>query len=464
MRGTRLASFAWGVLVSVVLTVGAVPGAFAADVAPPAAESPTVESTPVQSGPFRPGFPIDGWMIYPSIFVGAVFDDNARQVANGTERNSGWGVRVTPNFIETYDVGIHQTLLYQVVDARLFPGIGSAPQGEPNANANSVAATVGFRHRYEAMRDLVFNFYGDYTRETDIFNSALNFNNGAIGPTPSTSPAPILLNPFGTSPAVNPVAYNQFSGGAAVTKTMGEGFVTLGGDIAHIAWDHTNSPFQIAEDGTIYRVTGRGGYNINPQFYVFAEGQGIFQHVNNSTTVDTSGYRIVGGIGTADPHSLFSGEIYGGYQFQHEDLTTDLNIPGLHGGNTHDDVFGGRLYYYPTRYWTVLAWAEESLGVTMLGSATAPVGTPTRTFTSILQTTYHLSRVWWVGARAGYTRAQYIGTPRLDHGWMAGASFNYEVWRNLVATLDYQHTANHSNAAFSSFDDNRYSAGLTYQY
>jgi len=314
------------------------------------------------------------------------------------------------------------------------------------------------------MRDLSFNFYGDYTRETDIFNSALNFNNGAIGPTPSSSPAPIFLNPFGTSPAVNPVTYNQFSAGAAATKTMGDGFVTLGGDVAHIVWDHTNSPFQIAEDGTLARVTGRFGYNVTPQFYVFAEPSGIFQRINNSTTVDTSGYRIVGGIGSADPNSLFRGEIWGGYQFQHEDLTTDLNIAGLKGGNTHDGVFGGSLYYYPTRYWTFLALAQESLGVTMLGTVTAPVGTPTRTFTSILQTTYHLSRVWSVGARAGYTRAQYIGTPRLDHGWMAGASFNYEVWRNLLATLDYQHTANHSNVVLSSFDDNRYSAGLTYQY
>jgi hypothetical protein len=462
VRGIRVAAFASGVVASAALTVGVVPDAFGADMVSSTSGFPSVESTPLQSGPFRPGFPVDSWMIYPSIFVGAVFDDNVRQSAHGTEHTSGTGVRVAPNLIETYDGGIHQTMLYQVVDARLFPGVGSAPQGQ--ADANSVAATVGFRHRYEAMRDLVFNFYGDYTRETDILNSALNFNNGAIGPTPSSSPTPIFLNPFGTSPSVNPVAYNQFSGGVAATKSLGEGFISLGGDVAHIAWDHTNSPFQIAEDGILGRVTGRVGYNVSPQFYVFAEGSGIFQHINDSTKVDTSGYRVIGGIGSADPNSLFRGEIWGGYQFQHEDLTTTLLIPGLTGGNTHDGVFGGSLYYYPTRYWTIMATAQESLGVTLLGSTTAPVGTPTRTFTSILQTTYHLSRVWSVGARAGYTRAAYIGTPRHDDGWMAGASLNYEIWRNLLATLDYQHTANHSNVILSSFDDNRYSAGLQYQY
>jgi hypothetical protein len=313
------------------------------------------------------------------------------------------------------------------------------------------------------MRDLTFNFFGDYTRETDIFNSALNFNNGGIGPTPSSSPAPIFLNPFGTTPTVNPVASNQFSGGASATKTMGQGFVSLGGSVAHIAWDRTNSPFQIAEDGTLEWVSGRIGYNVTPQFYVFADASGIFQQVNNSTTVHTSGYRVTGGIGSVDPNSLFRGEIWGGYQFQHEDVTSSL-IPGLTFPDSTSGVFGGSLYYYPTRYWTVMALAQEQLGVTMISSNGAPVGTPTRTISSILQTTYALSRVWSIGARGGYTRAEYIGTPRVDNGWMAGASFNYQVWRNLVLTLDYQHTQLHSNVLLSSFEDNRYSAGFSYQY
>ena len=81
----------------------------------------------------------------------------------------------------------------------------------------------GFTHTYEAMQDLIFNFYGNYTRQTDIFNSALQFNNGAIGPpaTPNVN-IPIILNPFGTTPGVNPIAYNQFTGGASVTKTFNQ--------------------------------------------------------------------------------------------------------------------------------------------------------------------------------------------------------------------------------------------------
>ena len=51
-----------------------------------------------------------------------------------------------------------------------------------------------------------------------------------------------------------------------------------------------------------------------------------------------------------------------------------------------------------------------------------------------------------------------------NHGWIAGASFNYEIWRNLMLTLDYQYTTVQSDAAFSDFTRNRYTAGLTYRY
>src|SRR5262249_58424604 len=70
-------------------------------------------------------------------------------------------------------------------------------------------------------------------------------------------------------------------------------------------------------DGTNYWVTGRIGKNFTPQIYAFAEASGIFQRFNNST-FDTNGYRVTGGVGSADPESLFRGEVYGGYQAQHQ--------------------------------------------------------------------------------------------------------------------------------------------------
>ena len=47
---------------------------------------------------------------------------------------------------------------------------------------------------------------------------------------------------------------------------------------------------------------------------------------------------------------------------------------------------------------------------------------------------------------------------------MAGASFNYEIWRNLLLTLDYQYSTLNSNTTFNQFSRNVVSAGVTYKY
>ena len=129
-------------------------------------------------------------------------------------------------------------------------------------NANNVAASAGLLHTYEAMQDLIFDFYANYTRQTDIFNSALQFNNNAIGPpaTPNVS-LPVILNPFGTTPAVNPIAYNQLTGAASVTKTFDQAFVTLRGtafDIVYDKSDNVPAPFQTSHDGAQFLAFGKG--------------------------------------------------------------------------------------------------------------------------------------------------------------------------------------------------------------
>ena len=113
--------------------------------------------------------------------------------------------------------------------------------------------------------DLFFNFYGNYTRQRDIFNSAVKFNNGAIGPTAyPPGNIPIVVNPFGTTPGVNPIPFNQFALGGSVTKTFGQAFATLGASGYYILYDHSVDnipvPFQTSLDGGNVWVTGRLRY------------------------------------------------------------------------------------------------------------------------------------------------------------------------------------------------------------
>jgi Putative beta-barrel porin 2 len=461
----RAKLFGWAVFVSVAVIVGIAPRSFAQEIAP--------------TGEYKEGIAVGDWLLYPKAFVGAVYDGNVNQNAPETDRSSGWGVRFVPDFRGVYDGGIHRSTIYGVVDSRFF-------------NSNNISATAGLSHIYEAQRDLIFAFYGNYTRQTDLFTSALNFNNGAIGPNISTEAnVPIIINPFGTTPSVNPAAYNQFTAGTSVTKNFDNGFVILSGTAFHIAFDNQAAvpfidPFLTSHDGTSYWVTGRAGYNVTPQLYVFAESSGIFQRFNNSL-FDTNGYRVIGGFGNHDAQSLIRGEVFGGYQAQellHDDLNTfaipvdvngvpTVNVNGVPiinvvgtgiPSNVNSAIFGGRLYYYPTRYWTLVAAVDQTLGISTILSPTIPAGTPTLSTNAILQTNYGLSQWWSVGARVGYTQSRFYGIPRLDNGWMAGASFNYDIWRNLRLTLDYQWSTVRSDADLSDFTRNVYTAGLTYRY
>ena len=162
---------------------------------------------------------------------------------------------------------------------------------------------------------------------------------------------------------------------------------------------------------------------------------------------------------------MFKGEVYGGYQFQDQNQQLNVPAPGI-PQDTGNGVFGGRLSYFPTEYWTIIASIDANfVGMSTQLAPGVPQGIPSRTTTAILQTTYGLSRLWSIGVRGGYTRTDFVGLSGLDnHGWLAGASFNYEILRNLMLTLDYQYTTVQSDAAFSDYTRNQYTAGLTYSY
>src|SRR6516165_1923876 len=217
--GKRTRLVGWTAVLSTALLVGisvpsraqqSTPGGAGGEIAP--------------TGEYKEGLALGDWKLYPKIFVGAVWDSNIDQQATGTPTTSRTSARAVPYLNAFYDGGIHKTSVYGVVDARFF-------------DENTLSATTGLNHRYEAMRDLIFNFYVNYTRQTDVFTNALNFNNGAIGPNISGTPEtniPVILNPFGITPSVNPAAYNQFTGGMSALKTFDKAFVTLAGTAFHL--------------------------------------------------------------------------------------------------------------------------------------------------------------------------------------------------------------------------------------
>jgi hypothetical protein len=432
-------------------------GAVAQPAPAPSGYGPEINPT----GEYQAGLPLGAWMLFPEVFVGAVWDSNSNQASSnqaaqsltGSSPDSGTSLAVSPRIVATTsDGGMHSTTLYGVGDFQFF-------------SANTVAANAGFLHTYKPTEDLSFNLNLNYTRQTDLFTSALNFNNNGIGLHGGPAiPSPTIINPFGTTPNVNPVAYNQYNAGGSVAKTWDTWFTTLTGNVFRIQYDHANNipaPFNTSLDGSSFWLDGRVGWHFVPTIYAYVDGAGIWQRFTNSL-FNTNGYRVTGGLGTDDPNSLVRGEFYGGYQFQHQE-GQNVPVPNI-SQDSQSSVFGGRMLYFPTQYWTWTASVDEVLGMSAQLAPNIPQGVPSLVTTAILETTYGLSQQWSLGARVGYTRANYLDLGRTDTGWMAGASFNYEFWRNLHLTLDYQYSTLNSTTTFNQFSRNVVSAGVTYLY
>jgi hypothetical protein len=415
--------------------VGVIGGLAGPDLSPPVVSVQRANPFDVGRGREYTALPLYGWLLYPSLFFGGVYDSNVNQ--SSTAPVSAAGLRVVPSLLAELNDGIQKTTLYGMVDGRIYPDSISG-------DTNAMAARGGFIHTYEALRDLVFRFQGDYTRQTDLF-STLGIDHSVTS-----------LNPtgIGLAPVANPQTYNQFSGLASVQKTFDRAFVSLAGSVVDITYDHLNVN-QTSPDGVVYTGTGKGGFWFSPFLYAYTEAS-FDDRKYAAGTFDSHGYRVLGGVGS-DQIGLFRGALYGGYQAEQFDLAALGTVGG--------PVFGGNLSYYLTRYLTIRGSVDETLGVSLLASAPgSPFGTATRVTSALLEAGYAIDPAWTASARAGYISTAYVDNPRIDTAWTAGGTLTYSVWRNFGLTLDYQYTRLFSNIPLQGFTRNVVTLGGTYRY
>jgi hypothetical protein len=395
----------------------------------------TVENVDPFARPSRDhgALPVAGWLLYPSVFVGATYDSNVNQGA--TNKISSAGGRLVPSLLAENTDGIHKTTFYGMADGRAYT---------QNDAGSTIAARAGIIQRYQPLPDVTFTAQGDYTRQKDLFST--------FGIDHSVT----TLNPTGVglSPSVNPQIYNQYTGLVSVQKLFDGAFVNISGSVVDIIYDSTPTGTQ-SPNGVTYTGVGRGGFWFTPFFYAYAEGSAD-QRRYNTDTFNSNGYRTVGGIGT-DQIGLFRGEVYGGYQEERFDSATLGTVNGT--------VAGGRLYYYPLRELTIRGSIDESIGVSQLqATPTSPIGTATRVTSSLVQATYALAPEWAAAARFGYIHTTYVGTTRLDDAWTGGATITYSLWVNWSLALDYQHIELKSNVPLQSFTRDVVTLGATYTY
>ncbi|MBB4200568.1 hypothetical protein GGD83_004397 [Rhodoblastus sphagnicola] len=373
------------------------------------------------------GLSVGSWMLYPTLFTGAAFDSNIYQNNGKTVSDVAW--RTAPSLIAVRNAGIQKTLLYGTGDFMVY-GAHSA--------VDQVNGKGGFTHIWEAQRDLIFRFTGDASRQVDASTSG-SVLNGAY---------------------LRPVYYEQYQTTASVLKSFDRFFVGLGGSFQNSSYENTSNTAhqtvtQAYRDNNVVTASGRLGYFITPLLYSFVESTGNWANYYNSSSYNSEGYKVSGGLGT-DRISLFKGEVYAGYQqqFYKSAAFGDVGAP----------AFGGKLFWYPTQYITVSANVDETLGTATFVSPSNPNGSATKTTGGGLKVDYTLSEVWSANARGGYSHATYVNNSRVDDTWSAGATLNYRIWRNFSATLDYQFSAVDSNYAAAGYVRHIASLGVTYKY
>lgn len=375
------------------------------------------------------------WLIYPSAFVGGIYDSNINQSA--TDKQSSGGVRLAPSFLAITAGDFTKTTVYGVADGRIYTN-------QRDNNADTVDVNSGIIEVYQPLPDLVVTGQGDYTRQKDLFST--------LGDTHNV----LNLNPagIGLSPVSNPSGYNQLTGALSVQKDFSTAFLIADGSIVGQIYDDKTN-LGLNPDNATFTGGLRGGIWLTPAIYGYVEGAGDSRNESISS-LSSSGYRMTGGFGT-DQIGLVRGEVYGGYQSE------DYASSGI--GTVSGSIYGARGYYYPLPYLTMNVAVDEELGVSLLTPLPdSPFGSATKVTTALATANYSISNLWGAALRGGYIHTDYVGATRRDDAWTAGGTLSYEIMRNIDLTGDYQHTQLSSNAAFQSFTRDVFTVGLTFKY
>ena len=391
------------------------------------------------------GIPYEGWMIYPSIFVGGVFNSNVYQTQ--VHPTAATGLRLTPNIEADLDSGLHKTTVYANADAQLYPGYNS----NLGVTGSTISARAGFAHMWSPTSDIVTRFTVDYTRQDGPFGSTL-VTGAPIGSATSFVGAPTALNVSGFRQFTD-----QATGTASVEKIMtAQTFVSVGVGVQQLIYEAPPTGYVSGQNGVDYNAFVRGGYWVTPLVNVFVEVGGDMRRYYNSSFYDTNSYRVIGGL-ASDMIGLVRGQVYGGLQQQFSTQGTfgDLMKP----------AFGASLTYYPTEYLTIAADLSNSFGAAGATGFNSVISANNMTWQARFQADYAMFEYWRASVRGGYSDTLYTTNTTSSQAWLAGAGLSYSFWRNFALTLDYQFTrTNSSGVGALSYSQNMVTAGVTYRY
>ena len=379
------------------------------------------------------------WLLYGGMGLGAACDYNVNSSPNNQVR--ACGPQFTPSIVAEHNTGIQRTLLYGVGDIRYYPSL---------SRVDVVDTTAGLVHVWEIQRDLIFRVQAQGL-----------LNQGYSGFAANLVPANAFLT--------TPLKYTQGYGSTSIQKEFGNFFTAIGGsftrtDYQDIVDNFGNVIDEQFRNGNVSTLNTRFGYHISPIFYTYVEPSWNWQRYA-APNLNSEGYRVVTGLGTGRI-SLFNGEIYAGYATQRfeDDAAGTVTVP----------VFGGRLFWYPTRFLTFALSADRAFGTSDFLAAvpniTVPVstvntgsglfpGSVTTTTTANLTGLWDFSRTFSFTAKASDQHLDYLDSFRRDDLLTLSGGVIFKFRPGLGLSVNYTHQNLYTNFPGAAFTRDFISAG-----
>lgn len=407
----------------------------------PPSQSPGAAALGASTGPDpEAGLPLAGFLVYPSDFAGVIHNDNIYPTQDG--RKAALGFAFAPTVTAIDDEGLHKTTLFLNADAEIYPGCLRAPSGDSSPTQVSGGASI--RHMWTPTEDLTVAVAAGYTRQYGLFGSLLATGSDSVSAT-------------GADRVVTyPQFSNQFSGSVSIEKKITEQWFLRGG-IGAQAIEYEGVPTGGGgQCGAEYNAFLRTGLWATPQVNVFVEGGADLWRYGDDW-YDSNAYRLVGGLGS-DVIGLFRGEVFADWQQL-------VSAEGTFGAIAAP-AYGGRAYYYPTRYLTLAASLDQLFGSAATPATSKGARSPSnQTVEARFEADHSLARNWTAFLRAGCGRTFWPDDPLVESEWSVGGGVSYDFWRNTVLTLNCQHTATTANeAGVAVYNQNVMRAGMTYRY
>ena len=418
---------------------------------------------------------IDGWLLYPTLRLYSLYSDNL--FFTPTNALSVGAIGVTPSIAAVWSNGIHTTTLYGNVDRQDYPSANEV---------NTFDGRAGITQKYEAMRDLVFTANINYAHQTWATGLQNSIQTSASAPTTAVMPNGNTVLPNGTilSPSGQPIGQtspvaasgaqffvnpsNQYTATFSVDKIFNRGIVSLSESINRT--DFANQTVQPSFNSRTF--SERAAFWLGPLLYAYSNGSfgaivtdATLGAVSPLPSVTTNSYRVVGGLGTRQ-----SAIIYGSAYFGHQGSTGD-------GATAGGDVYGAAISYHPAGQWMLSGTFDRTINIVSgpfvanlaltlpgLSAVQVPIGASTEITTSGLRLSYDITPQWFLNGQLGYSRIEYIGSLRVDNGWILDTTVRYDIWRNLSLTWEYRYANILSNAPLATANSNTGIMGAVYRF